>query len=324
VWVGGLQVIRGEITIGNIAEYIIYVTIMTWPVAALGFVLNMIQRADASMGRLCEVLDTEPGIADGPTTDRTVTQLDGSVAFRNVTYRYEPDGPPVLDDVSFEIPAGATLGIVGRTGSGKSTLVRMLPRLIDPDEGAVEIGGRNVREVPVDVLRSTMGYVPQEAFLFSETVGENIAFSSPGATEESIRAAADRADLTANVEEFPEGFQTMVGERGVTLSGGQKQRAAIARALLPEPRVVIFDDALSAVDAQTEENILVSLRKIKGRQTLVIVSHRLSAVQDADLIIVLEEGRVQQRGSHKDLLREPGLYADLWKRQQLEEEIKAL
>lgn len=324
VWVGGLQVMRGEITIGNIAEYIIYVTIMTWPVAALGFVLNMIQRADASMGRLCEVLDTDPEIADGPQTDDRVTELSGSIAFEHVTFRYEPDGPAVLDDVTFEVPDGVTLGIVGRTGSGKSTLIRMLPRLLEPGSGRVVVGGRDVREVPLDVLRATIGYVPQEAFLFSESIGENIAFSAPGAPEEEIRQAAAEADLAENVEQFPDGFDTAVGERGVTLSGGQKQRTAIARALLPKPRVVVFDDALSAVDAQTEENILASLRTYRGRHTLVIVSHRISAVQDADLIIVLEEGRIVQRGRHAGLIGREGLYAELWKRQQLEEEIKAL
>lgn len=324
VWVGGLQVMRGEITIGNIAEYIIYVTIMTWPVAALGFVLNMIQRADASMARLCEVLDTVPDIADGKETDGQVSELDGTLAFEDVSYAYNPDGAPALHHVSFEVREGQTLGIVGRTGSGKSTLVRMLPRLIDPQEGRVLVGGKDARTVPLHVLRSTIGYVPQEAFLFSETIGENIAFSSPGADPDAIRLAAEESDLASNVDEFPDGFDTKVGERGVTLSGGQKQRTAIARALLPKPKIVVFDDALSAVDAQTEENILSSLRKYQGTHTLVIVSHRISAVQSADLIIVLHEGRVAQRGTHAGLIKERGLYADLWKRQQLEEEIEAL
>jgi len=324
VWVGGLQVMQGRITIGNIAEYIIYVTIMTWPVAALGFVLNMIQRADASMSRLCEVLDTEPAIQDGADTDRGVTELDGSIAFEHVSYRYDAEAEPVLRDVSFEVREGATLGIVGRTGSGKSTLVRMLPRLLDPDEGRIFVGRHDIRRVPLHVLRATMGYVPQEAFLFSESIGENIAFSAPGAPPEAVKLAAEEADLAENIAGFPQGFDTPVGERGVTLSGGQKQRTAIARALLSKPRIVIFDDALSAVDAQTEENILASLREYKGRHTLVIVSHRLSAVQDADLIIVLDEGRIVQRGSHADLMRLKGLYTDMWRRQQLEEEIKAL
>ena len=324
VWVGGLQVMQGKITIGNIAEYIIYVTIMTWPVAALGFVLNMIQRADASMTRLCEVLDTKPGIQDGEETDRGITELNGSIAFQNVSYRYDSEAEPVLRDVSFEVREGATLGIVGRTGSGKTTLVRMLPRLLDPHEGRIFVGGHDIRSVPLHVLRATMGYVPQEAFLFSESIGENIAFSAPGAPPDAVKLAAEEADLAENIAEFPQGFDTPVGERGVTLSGGQKQRTAIARALLSKPRIVVFDDALSAVDAQTEENILASLREYKGRHTLVIVSHRLSAVQDADLIIVLDEGRIVQRGSHADLMRQKGLYADMWRRQQLEEEIKAL
>ncbi|MFV1980282.1 MAG: ABC transporter ATP-binding protein [Rhodothermia bacterium] len=324
VWIGGHQVMRGQITIGNIAEYIIYVTIMTWPVAALGFVINMIQRADASMARLSQVLDTEPLIADSPKTRRELTRVEGAIQFEDVSFGYSDDRVDALHGVSFSIPAGATLGIVGRTGSGKSTLVRLIPRLLLPTSGRITIGGFDADEIPLATLRRAIGYVPQEAFLFSDSVGRNIAFADIGAGDPEIRRAAADADLLDNVEKFQEGFDTKVGERGVTLSGGQKQRTAIARALLGKPPIIIFDDALSAVDAETEDNILSSLQTYKGKHTLVIVSHRLSAVRHADLVLVLEEGVVVERGQHDELIRMDGLYCELWRRQQLEREIETL
>jgi ATP-binding cassette subfamily B protein len=322
VWVGGLQVMRGQITIGNIAEYIIYVTIMTWPVAALGFVINMIQRADASMGRLCQVLDTEPLIADGPDTRSDLTEISGSVEFDDVSFKYQDDGLEVLRNVSFSVSPGMTLGIVGRTGSGKSTLVRLIPRLLTPTSGRIKVGQIESSQIPLSVLRAAIGYVPQEAFLFSDTVGQNIAFANLDSDDTDIRRAAEDADLLSNIEDFPEGFETKVGERGITLSGGQKQRTAIARALIAKPPVIIFDDALSAVDAETEVNILSRLRRYQGKHTLVIVSHRLSAVQDADLVLVLAEGQVVERGTHTELIELDGYYAGMWRRQQLEQELE--
>jgi ATP-binding cassette subfamily B protein len=324
VWMGGRLVAEGVITIGNIAEYIIYINMMTWPVASLGFVITMIQRASASVIRLQKIMDTEPDIADGPRTVPEIQSLDGRIVFEDVWYQYAGEDEPALRGVSFELGADETLAIVGRTGAGKSTLVRMIPRLLDPDQGRVLIDGHDARSIPLDTLRRHIGYVPQDVFLFSDTVANNIAFGDLEAERAAIRGAADEADLLENVEDFPDGFDTYVGERGITLSGGQKQRTSIARALIRDPRILIFDDALSAVDTATERNILQSLRERQGDHTLVIVSHRLSAVQDADLILVMEHGEVLQRGTHASLVEEPGLYADLYEKQLLEEEIQAL
>jgi len=241
-----------------------------------------------------------------------------------VWFQYEDEDEPALRGVSFELDADQTLAVVGRTGSGKSTLVRMIPRILEPDAGRVAIDGHDVATVPLETLRDHIGYVPQEVFLFSDTVANNIAFGALDADHEDIRAAAAEADLLDNVEDFPDGFDTHVGERGITLSGGQKQRASIARALIRAPRILIFDDALSAVDTATERNILRSLRERQGNHTLVLVSHRISAVQSADFILVMERGRIVQRGTHDDLCATSGLYADLYKKQRLEEEIQAL
>lgn len=324
VWIGGRLVMAGTVTIGNIAEYIIYVALMTWPVASLGYIINMIQRASASMSRLIQILDTEPDIEDTEETDHSITTIKGQIAFSHVSYRYEPGGPDVLHDISFEVPAGSTLAIVGRTGSGKSTLVEMIPRLLDPTEGTVSIDGKDVRRIPLQVLRSSIGYVPQEVFLFSDTVANNIAFGRMEADRTEVEQAALHAELLDNIRDFPDGFDTSVGERGITLSGGQKQRSSIARALIRNPRILILDDALSAVDTNTERNILAHLRNYYRHRTLVIVSHRISAVQDADLILVLDEGRIIEKGTHHELLMLGGLYANLYQKQLLEDEISAL
>ncbi len=324
VWVGGQLVAEGAITIGNIAEFIIYVTLMTWPVASMGFVITMIQRASASMTRLANILDTKPMIRDSEQTAETLTDVAGGIAFEKVGFKYVEDGPWVLDDISFEVPAGSTLAIVGRTGAGKSTLVGLMARLFDPTTGKVKIDARNAREFPVQVLRSSIGYVPQEVFLFSDTVANNIAFGKLDAGQDEIEQAALEAELLDNIQDFPKGFETFVGERGITLSGGQKQRSSIARALIRDPRILILDDALSAVDTKTESNILGHLRNHFGQRTIVIVSHRISAVQEADLILVLDEGKIIEQGSHEDLLKINGMYADLHRKQLLEQEIEAL
>ena len=322
VAVGGRLVISGELTVGNIVEFVLYVTILTWPVASFGYVVSMVQQASASMSRIVEILDIQPDIEDNEQTDASIAEVEGRITFENVSFRYTADGPDVLHDVSFDVPAGTTLGIVGRTGAGKSTLVELIPRLMDPTEGRVRVDGRDARELPVAVLRGAIGYVPQEVFLFSDTVGNNIAFGEMDATDELVRRAAEEADLLANVEDFPLGFETIVGERGITLSGGQKQRTAIARALIRQPEVLLFDDALSAVDMRTEATILDNLRQQFGRRTVVVVSHRVSAVQDADLILVLDEGRVSERGTHDALVDLGGAYAEMVRKQQLEAELE--
>ncbi|MEM1042240.1 MAG: ABC transporter ATP-binding protein [Bacteroidota bacterium] len=321
VWVGGRLVVEGTITLGNIAEYIIYVAIMTWPVASFGYVISLVQQASASATRLFEILDTPPDVLDTERTDAEVEAIEGRVTFEGVRYRYTPGGPDVLHGLSFDVPAGSTLGVVGRTGAGKSTLVELIPRLIEPTEGVVRVDGRDVQAIPLETLRSNIGTVPQEVFLFSDSVGHNIAFGELDASPAEIEQAALEADLLANIDAFPEGFGTRVGERGITLSGGQKQRTAIARALIRAPRILIFDDALSAVDTRTEATILGHLRSHYGERTIVVVSHRISAVQDADQILVLDDGRIAERGDHRTLIEHDGLYADLYRKQLLEEEL---
>lgn len=324
VWMGGHMVAEGLVTIGNIAEYIIYVNLMTWPVASLGFVITMIQRASASVIRLNKILDTEPAIADGPQTNEAIQKIDGRITFTNVSFQYDDEETPAIENISFDLPANGTLAIVGRTGAGKTTLSEMIPRFLDPDTGTVAIDGYDVRTIPLQTLRQHIGYVPQDVFLFSDTVANNIAFGDPEASQEAIREAAREADLLNNVKDFTDGFDTYVGERGITLSGGQKQRTSIARALIRDPKILIFDDALSAVDTRTEQRILKRLRERKGDQTLVIVTHRMSAVQDADLILVMNEGRIVQKGAHGELIDQDGLYATLCRKQQLSEEIDSM
>jgi ATP-binding cassette subfamily B protein len=274
-----------------------------------------------------EVMEIDPAIADQQETvpDRLETgaELRGKIEFRKLTFRYGPESPPVLDGIDLVIEPGQTVAFIGRTGSGKSTLMNLVPRLIDADPGTVLIDDRPIREIPLTTLRRNIGYVPQETFLFSETLAENIAFGVESATPAQIEAMAEVAGLADDVRDFPRQYETVLGERGITLSGGQKQRTAIARALLRQPRILILDDALSAVDTYTEERILSRLRDVMRERTSLIVAHRISTVQHADLICVLDRGRIVERGSHAELMAMNGIYTDLFERQMLEEELAA-
>ncbi|PIQ61244.1 MAG: ABC transporter ATP-binding protein [Bacteroidetes bacterium CG12_big_fil_rev_8_21_14_0_65_60_17] len=322
VWKGGALVIEGSISLGNIAEYMIYVALMTWPVASMGFVITMVQRASASMTRLGDVFDAEPEIA-GPLQPGD-TRVRGEITFEHVSYRYPDTDQTVLDGISLHIPAGTTVAIVGRTGSGKTTLMELIPRLVDPVAGRVLVDGRDVREWPLEALRAGIGYVPQDVFLFSDTVGNNIRFGRMDADQEALREAVLDADLADAVEAFPKKYETFVGERGITLSGGQKQRVSLARALIREAPILLLDDALSAVDTGTERAILERLQRHYGRRTVVLVTHRVSAAQSADQILVLDEGAIVERGTHAQLEAAGGFYAALCRKQQLEAELEAM
>ncbi|HEY6119189.1 MAG TPA: ABC transporter ATP-binding protein [Pyrinomonadaceae bacterium] len=322
IWAGVPLAVRGEITVGQFTVFNMYLFRLIWPLIALGYVVNLYQRGTASLKRMNAILAVNPAIRD---SENILAQppIAGEIEFRNLTFRYHADEAPVLSGINLKIPAGNTVAFVGRTGSGKSTLANLIPRVIEAEEDTVFIDGVSVRDYPLKQLRASIGFVPQETFLFSDTLAANIAFGVETAKPVEIEWAAEIAGLTEDVRGFPEGFETLVGERGITLSGGQKQRTAIARAVLREPKILILDDALSSVDTYTEEKILAQLRGVMRDRTSIIVSHRISTVRDADLICVLDEGRIIEQGTHNELLTLGGEYADLYERQLLEEELAA-
>src|SRR6266700_2891692 len=321
LWLGGREVLFGRISVGDFVAFNTYMVQLTWPIIALGWVINIFQRGTASLGRIHDLMSEKPEITDAPGVllSPAEKELRGDIEFRNLIFSY--NGKPVLHDVDLHIPAGSSLAIVGPTGSGKTTLVSLIPRIYDAEPGAVLIDGKPIREYPLEALRRNIGFVPQETFLFSETVRENIAFGVENATDEDVRWAAEAANIAAEIEEFPEKYKTLVGERGITLSGGQKQRTAIARALIRNPQILILDDALSSVDTQTEDKILNHLRDVMRGRTTIFISHRVSTVRNADCIAVLHGGRIVELGTHDELLALNGYYSDLYNKQLLEEEL---
>jgi ATP-binding cassette, subfamily B, multidrug efflux pump len=322
LWLGGREVLTGKITVGQFVAFLTYMVQLTWPVIALGWVINIFQRGTASLGRINEILKEKPEIIDEETplaAGAPNQELRGAIEFRGLNFAY--NGTPVLHDVNLHIPEGTSLAIVGPTGSGKTTLVSLIPRVYDTAPGQVLIDGRPLREYPVELLRRNIGLVPQETFLFSDTIRENIAFGKDHASDAEIHQAAEAANIAADIEAFPDQYKTLVGERGITLSGGQKQRTAIARAILRNPRVLILDDALSSVDTHTEDRILNHLREIMQGRTTIFISHRVSTVRNADQIAVLHGGRIVELGTHDELIARNGYYTDLYNKQLLEEEL---
>lgn len=318
--VGGEHVLSGKITIGTFAAFNVYLMYLIWPIIALGWVTNIIQRGLASLGRLWTIFAAQPAIDDRLVSPNPVTALKGDIEFRNLTFAY--NGFPILRDVNLRIPAGRTVAIVGATGSGKTTLAALVPRLFDAPEGSVLVDGIPVRELPLSTLRSHIGFVPQETFLFSDSIRENIRFGAHGSSDDDVKRAAEVSNILPDILGFPEGFDSMVGERGLTLSGGQKQRVAISRAIIRDPRILILDDALSSVDTYTEEKILRHLTEVMAGRTTILISHRVSTIRNADEIVVLHDGTIVERGAHEELLAMNGHYTELYNKQLIEDALE--
>jgi len=317
--VGGRHVLQGRITVGTFAAFNVYLAYLIWPIIALGWVTNLVQRGLASQGRLMTIFEAQPDIDDRAVPTHPVTALRGEIEFRNLSFSY--NGQPILKNINLHIPAGRTVAVVGATGSGKSTLVGLIPRLYDASPGALLIDGVP-REIPLRTLREHIGFVPQETFLFSQTVRENIKLGTPDATDARVERAAEISNILPEIRSFPKKFETMVGERGLTLSGGQKQRTAISRAVIRDPRILILDDALSSVDTYTEETILRQLTGVMAGRTTILISHRVSTIQNADEIVVLHDGGIVERGTHAELLALNGCYTELYNKQLIEEELE--
>jgi ATP-binding cassette subfamily B multidrug efflux pump len=321
IYIGGIQVMNGSITAGNIAEFIIYINQLTFPVTMLGWVTSLIQRAAASQKRINEFLDIPSDIQSKELEERT---LKGNIKFDHVSFTYPDTGIEALKDVSFEINSGEFVAIIGKTGSGKSTLANLIMRMYDVENGAIDIDGKNIKALNLKDYRGQIGFVPQEVFLFSDTIKNNIAFGLDTVTDEEVHTAAKNASVYSNIIDFEEKFETMLGERGITLSGGQKQRVSIARALIKSPKILIFDDCLSAVDTKTEEEILQNLGKIMAGKTSILIAHRISTIKNADKILVLDNGKIIEQGTHNELLSKNGSYTELYNNQLLEEETRTI
>lgn len=325
IWYGGVRVAQGDLLVADIVAFIAYLNVLAWPTAAFGWMLSLVERGRAAMKRLEEILKTEPAIASS-TAAVPIRGLKHGVEFREVSFAYgrQTNGHPALDGISFSLPVGKSVGLVGRIGSGKSTLAQLVPRLFDANSGEVLVDGQDVGKLSLRELRQALGYVPQDPFLFSTSLRRNLAFGRDHVSDEDLQSAVRIARLDRDLEIFPQGLETVVGERGVTLSGGQKQRATLARALVMDPPVLILDDCLSSVDAQTEAEILHGLRSIMKEKTCLIISHRISAVKECDEILVLDEGRIIERGNHDQLVEHGAFYAELYQQQRLSEELEQI
>jgi len=325
IYFGGIGVIEGTFTLGNIASFLVYLNQLIFPMIALGWVINLIQRASPSMKRLTEIMNTPPEVSDA---ESDVSEGDiknmGNIEFRNVKFKYPGTESIVLENISLKIPAGSILGIIGATGVGKSTLINLITRMYDVTEGELLIDGKNIKEIPLSKLRDSIGIVPQESFLFSDSIMKNITYSETKSDENRAVEVSKIARLYKDVESFPDKFYTQIGERGITLSGGQKQRASIARAIYKNPNILILDDSLSAVDTNTEEEILTGLKEVMKNRTCIIISHRISTIKNSDNIIVLSKGQIAEQGTHTELIEKGGIYNDIYQRQLLEEEIKGI
>lgn len=324
LYFGGIKYMNGELTIGNISEFIMYLGQLTWPMIAFGWIINLFQRAAPSMQRLMNITEREPVIKNDSDTNNNVeaNNIKGGIEFKNVSFKYPDTDRYVLKNINLKVPTGTTLGIIGHTGSGKSTLINLLPRVYDISEGEIIIDDYNLQNIPVKSLRDAIGIVPQESFLFSATIEKNISYSSDKANTEKVIEASKIADLYKDITNFPYEFHTILGERGITLSGGQKQRTSLARAIYKEPKILILDDSLSAVDTNTEEQILNELKTVMKDRTNIIISHRISSIKNANNIIVLKNGEISEQGTHSELLALRGYYFDLYQKQLLEEEIE--
>ena len=323
LWLGGIRVIEGVITLGDFVSFNAYLMMFIRPMITFGFVVNTFQRGAASMDRIRRILDVQPEIADGKTVRQDIETIHGEIEFRNLNFAY-PRGEPILNNINLKIPRGSTAAIVGTTGSGKTTLVNLIPRIRQAERGMVFIDGVDIQDIPLQLLRSNIGFVEQEPFLFSDFLQNNIAYGVSDANEIQIKEVAHTADLLEQIEEFPEGLDTFLGERGITISGGQKQRTALARAIMIKPKILILDDAFASVDTNTEDTILTRLHEIMEDRTTLLISHRISTVRAADLIVVLDEGEIVERGTHEELLALNGIYAGIYEKQLLQEELEAL